>query len=155
MEIITKSAQETQNAGQDFGTRLRKQGRGKKAMLVTLYGNLGSGKTTFVQGMTKALSIPHRILSPTFVITREYPLKLNSFDRFYHIDLYRVESEIEVKSLGLVEIFENPLHIVAIEWADRLGSQLPKERIDVYCKYLNGETRQVKIISKSVQQIQP
>lgn len=122
--------------------------------MIALYGELGSGKTTFVQGLAKGLGVKQRIISPTFIIIRTYKLKSQNSNRktttqnsklFYHIDLYRIVNDI--KGLGLEEILENPQNVVAIEWAERLGDLLPKERWDLYFKYLDEEKR--KIIWKS------
>lgn len=139
MEVLTNSAQETQRLGQKIAAHLIKKGVGKKAKIFALYGELGSGKTAFVQGLAKGLGLPHRILSPTFIIVRQYPLKDKKFQRFYHIDLYRTQSEAELAVFGFSEIFTDPKNMVAIEWAERLGNILPKERNDIYIEVKNRQ----------------
>ena len=78
MEILTKSAKETNILGQKVGIDLIE---GKiKPHILTLYGELGSGKTTFVQGMAKSLGIQKRILSPTFILSRRYKIQSSRFN---------------------------------------------------------------------------
>jgi tRNA threonylcarbamoyladenosine biosynthesis protein TsaE len=132
--FITSNFKETQKLGRDFAKVL------KKGDTVCLYGDLGSGKTTFVQGLAEGLGIENRIISPTFVIVRSYELGVMSF---YHIDLYRIESEKDIESLGLDEILDNKNNIVAIEWAEKLGNIIPKKRIDVEFSYKNNDVRRI------------
>ena len=140
MEITTKSAQETQNLGASIGhsliknARLRQdfggQSRGNTATILTLSGELGSGKTTFTQGLALGLGIKNRILSPTFILSREYPLNNILFIKLIHIDLYRGEKLEDFASLGLDEIFANPANLVVIEWPERLR-ELPRNAIKI------------------------
>ncbi len=122
--------------GQELAQKLAKRGEGNGATIVCLYGELGSGKTTFAQGFAKGLGINHRLLSPTFIIVRRYDVP-QSTRWFYHVDLYRINSEKDIEGVGLLEIFTDSLAIVVIEWADRLGNLLPKKRIDV--RFMAGE----------------
>ena len=117
-------------------TGLIKQGKRTRATILALYGELGSGKTTFVQGLAKVIGVPHRILSPTFTIMREYPVQYLDFTRLFHIDLYQIK-EVDNDTLGLSEIFANPRHLVVIEWAERLGNKLPKDHLDIYFEVKN------------------
>ncbi len=154
--IITQSGEETQKFGEEFAVALTDR-------VIALYGELGSGKTTFVQGMTKGLGIKQRIISPTFVIVRQYkispprspfghlgggeattstPARCNAF---YHVDLYRIESKNELKGLGLEEIISDPQNIVAIEWAEKIKDLLPKKRIDIYFEYIDEHKRRITI----------
>ena len=133
MEIITKSAQQTQKLGEKIGRDL------KPPVIIALYGELGSGKTTFIQGLAKGLGIKKRITSPTFVFVKKYK------PNFYHIDLYRIEETKEVKSLGLEEIFSEPKAVVAIEWAEKIKEILPKNRIDIWFNYLNQKQRKIEV----------
>ncbi|MEK9143644.1 MAG: tRNA (adenosine(37)-N6)-threonylcarbamoyltransferase complex ATPase subunit type 1 TsaE, partial [Patescibacteria group bacterium] len=80
-----------------------------------------------------------RLLSPTFIIVRRYRIPDN-FGFLYHLDLYRVSSEKDLLGLGLLEILSDPDSIVFIEWAEKLGGLLPKERIDVrFSVFENGK----------------
>jgi len=134
-EIITKNAQETK----DVGERLA----GERPKIVCLYGELGSGKTTFSQGFAKGLGITKRLLSPTFIIVRRYDLPRNFF--LYHIDLYRIQTIAQMEVLGLPEIFVDPFTCVIIEWAQRLEGLLPKSRIDIYFSVFEDGKHKISI----------
>jgi len=144
MEIITQSAQETQKLGQKIGADLRKGVF--RPRVFALYGELGSGKTTFLQGLADGLGISQRILSPTFVFIREYPLTTNRFSVFYHVDLYRLETAKEAKGLGLKEFLSDPGAVVAIEWAEKMKALLPKKRVDIFFELLSQNKRKIEII---------
>lgn len=124
-------------------------GVNKGAKILALYGELGSGKTTFVQGLAKGLSLPHRIHSPTFIIVRDYPLYLKNYKRFYHVDLYRMATQADLEGLGFSEIFQNLQNIVAIEWAERLQESLPNERIDITFIPKSSEGRLITVNFKT------
>ncbi|MEK7543356.1 MAG: tRNA (adenosine(37)-N6)-threonylcarbamoyltransferase complex ATPase subunit type 1 TsaE [Patescibacteria group bacterium] len=157
----TTSPQETANLGQELGNVLRKKDKGnpserlgtrrKKgsgwsgATTVCLYGDLGSGKTTFVQGLAKTCGITSRLPSPTFFIVRRYSMP-HSVGFFYHMDLYRVMGEKELVELGLPEILADPDSIVLIEWAEKLGSLLPKRRIEIRFSILSDDTHRIAIV---------
>ena len=139
--FVTNSFRETQELGKDFARFLA------GGDIVCLHGDLGSGKTTFVQGLAKGLGIKQRIISPTFLIIRKYKIRINDeglmINDFYHIDLYRVESEKDLESLGIEEIINNKNNIVVIEWAEKLKSYLPRQRIDVGFSYVSDEVRKI------------
>ena len=142
--FITASPQETARIGQEFGNYVREKG----SHVVCLYGDLGSGKTTFVQGVGKALGIGSRLLSPTFFIVRRYTIP-QSIGFLYHIDLYRIADEKELTDLGIPEILRDPDSIVCFEWAEKLGRLLPKERIDVRLSVLKDGKHHVSICKTS------
>ena len=121
--FVTKNSQETKKLGFNFAKEL------KRGDVVCLYGDLGSGKTTFTQGLAEGLGIKQKIISPTFIIIRTYPLK-----NFYHVDLYRVEND-GMQGLGLEEILGDTSNISVIEWAEKLKDLLPKKRIDIRFSY--------------------
>src|SRR4030042_7174150 len=106
-----------------------------KQNLICLYGELGSGKTTFIQGLAQALSIKEKVISPTFILMREYQisykLQVTSYKFFVHIDCYRIESEKDVKGIDFAELWQDKRNLVVIEWADRIKKILPKERLDI------------------------
>lgn len=138
---ITKNAAETK----DFGKTLAVQLMGKKfhgPLIVALYGDLGSGKTTFIQGFARGLGLTTRLLSPTFIIVRRYPVPETSFF-FHHIDLYRMENITDMKGLGLGELFTDPVAIIVIEWAERLGTLLPEKRMDIRFEVISKNERKI------------
>ncbi len=118
----------------------------KPGDILALFGDLGSGKTTFLQGVAQGLGIKERILSPTFIISRDYSLA--GGNRFYHFDWYRIDNERQAQSLGIKEIFGGK-DIIAIEWAERAKGLLPKKRIAVYFKYGKKENQRKITIAES------
>lgn len=136
--FITNSFEETRKLGKDFAKFL------EKGDMICLYGDLGSGKTTFVQGLAQGLGIKNRIISPTFAIVRTYKL----IDRdFYHVDLYRIENNKGLGDLGIEEIINNENNIVVIEWAEKLKNYLPQKRIDIEFFYRKDDMRKISFRS--------
>lgn len=139
MEIKTSSPRETQEVAEKLAKEV------KAGDVVALFGNLGAGKTVFVQGLAKGLKIKRKIVSPTFVFMRSYPFYKNKLQlTFYHIDLYRGEGEQDFKNLGLEEVF-SPESVVVLEWANKIKETLPKKRIEVYFETVNERIRKIKI----------
>ena len=143
MEVITKSAKETQSLGEKVSADL------KPGDILALYGELGSGKTTFIQGLARGLGIKKRVISPTFVFIRQYPIN-HKPKMLYHVDLYRINNASEAQGLGLEELFADKDSIVVIEWADRVKEILPKKRTDIYFEYLEENQRRIKISGLSI-----
>ena len=112
---------------------------------IILWGPPGSGKTTFIQGLAQGLGVKKRVISPTFIFIRQYPLSKKGFKTFYHIDLYRINNETEVEGLGLEEIFADKESISVIEWADRIKKILPQKRMELFFEYLDEDQRKIKI----------
>jgi tRNA threonylcarbamoyladenosine biosynthesis protein TsaE len=138
---ITNSAEETQEAGKKFAMHLfllAQNKQKKKATILGLKGNLGGGKTTFLQGFARGLGIKEKILSPTFVIMKK-------FGNFYHIDCYRINKPEEILELGWEEIINNPKNIVAIEWPEKVKKLLPKGTRIIKFKLIDENTRQIVI----------
>jgi len=132
MEIITHSTQETKG----FANKLAKDI--KLGSVVALYGDLGSGKTTFTRFLVEALGEKKRVQSPTFVIARRYG-KVN------HIDLYRLTSKKEVEDLGFEEMIGDKDTISIVEWPELAEDLLPKDTLRIYFKYVDENTRRIKI----------
>ena len=139
MKKITKNNTETKKFGIEFSKKL------KPGDTLLLFGDLGSGKTTFTQGLAKGLGIKDRILSPTFVLQRIHDIPDSKIKYFNHIDLYRIEKPLEIKSLGLSEVFEDKETISVIEWAERLKDFSLKKGYKLYFKYLDTDAREIKI----------
>ena len=103
--IVTENFHQTQKLGEDIAGEIKSGG------FLAFFGDLGSGKTTFVQGFAKGLGIKRRIISPTFIIVRTYLVKNATF---YHIDLYRTQSADDLLGIGLNQIIEGKNNIVAL-----------------------------------------
>lgn len=99
----------------------------KPGAVLALHGDLGGGKTCFVQGLADALACDASVTSPTFTLLHEYA----GVVPLYHADLYRLDSESEIQRAGIAEYIEGD-GVLAIEWAERAGSLLPAATIHVH-----------------------
>lgn len=160
---LTLNPTQTKKLGEILATELLKKAKGEKrtrlssskeilktkplkgALVVGLEGDLGGGKTTFLQGFARGLGIKEKILSPTFIIMRKFHVPCSMFHDFYHIDCYRVGKSKEVLDLGLKEIISNSQNIVAIEWADRIRKILPKKTIIFKFEFLGQTKRKISL----------
>ena len=133
---ITKSKKETQKLGKKLAEEIFKKKLQNQSVVLGLSGNLGGGKTTFLQGFAEGLKIKEKILSPTFVIMKR-------FGNFYHIDCYRVKNEKDVLGLDFKNIIKDPKNIVAIEWPEKIKSILPKNTIFIKFKLLDKNKREI------------
>lgn len=138
-KYLTNSSLETKNLGEKIGKSLI------IGDVVLLYGDLGAGKTTFVQGLAQGLKIPDRILSPTFVLHRAHKVSDGEIKTLNHIDLYRIETHTEIESLGLEEVVNEDDSITVIEWADRLSDFKQKKGYKVWFKHLGKDKREIVI----------
>ncbi len=135
MVIVTKSASQTRELGETIGKTL------KAGSVVCLTGDLGTGKTTLVQGIAKGLGVCSRyyITSPTFTLVNEYPGRL----RLYHVDLYRLDDAVDFEDIGLLDLlFEQGA--VVIEWAEKLSEEL-ENPVSVYLESIDDHTRKIEI----------
>jgi tRNA threonylcarbamoyladenosine biosynthesis protein TsaE len=95
------------------------------ATTIALRGNLGSGKTTFVQELAKELGITDLVQSPTYVLMKSYPISYKHFNRLVHIDAYRLENAEEFKTLKPQSLFNDGHALICVEWPERVGKALP------------------------------
>lgn len=137
-KYTTKNAEETQKLGEDFAKNLLKNSNNKSAIVLALRGDLGGGKTTFLQGFAKGLGIEEKILSPTFVI-------LKRFDNFFHIDCYRINKPEEILELGWKEIISDSKNIVAVEWPEKIEKYLPENTIFIEFNFIDNDKRDIII----------
>ena len=131
----SRSANDTLRLGRSIGRHLR------GGDVVALYGDLGTGKTTFVRGMAAGIGAKRRaVTSPTFVLIHEYRGRL----MMAHADLYRLESAEDVRHLGVEDYF-NERTAVAVEWAERAAAHLPSDRLDVQLTHARRDTRSIRM----------
>jgi tRNA threonylcarbamoyladenosine biosynthesis protein TsaE len=151
LEIITENAGQTQKVGRFLAEEIIKgKLKSKKALVIGLKGELGSGKTTFIQGLAKGFGIKERITSPTFVIMKRHSIKnrgLSQLLGFYHIDCYRINHSQELINLDFKEMINNPQNVIAIEWAERIRKILPVQNI-LWINFKHLDQKQRKIILK-------
>jgi tRNA threonylcarbamoyladenosine biosynthesis protein TsaE len=109
--------------------------------VIALIGELGSGKTVFARGLARGLEVPgsFAVTSPTFTLVNEYPGRLP----FYHLDLYRISGPAQCGDLGLDELLYGQ-GATAIEWAERLGAELPEGRLEVHLTFLGESGRRLR-----------
>lgn len=141
MVYSSLSANQTQKIAAKIALQFKKNGG-----VIALIGDLGSGKTTFSQGFAKSLGITDKIISPTFVLIRQHQLP-ESERQLFHIDLYRLEGEIDPNQLGLKELLEDQESIVLIEWAEKINGYLPKKAIRIQFKKISQNERQITILN--------
>ena len=125
-----------------------KNGAGKRAMMITLAGPLGAGKTRFAKGIAQALDInPDQIISPTYVLETEYSIS-NQNIKLIHIDAYRMESADELIRLGIEKRIKHK-DIIVIEWADKFRGQISMLNAQcsiIWVKIALGEKENERVI---------
>lgn len=137
--FVSSSTEETQDIASTLISNL------EKGTTICLYGRLAAGKTTFTQGLAGSLGIS-RLVSPTFIIMREYPVTSHPvIKRLYHLDLYRLQSVEEIKAFDVDEIWSDPSNLLVIEWPEKFIDILPKSRIDIHFKATSDNQREIKI----------
>ena len=142
----TTSAEQTKKLGEEMGEEILAMRKSSHAVVLGLEGELGSGKTTFVQGLAKGLGIKERVLSPTFLVIKEFELHHTKKTMLYHIDCYRLQSPQELLDLGFKSILANPKHVVVIEWADKVAEILPKDTKWMRLSVIDENTRELDVI---------
>jgi len=149
VEFVSGSPDKTRRIGNILAREILKSSSGNKAVVLGLMGDLGGGKTTFLQGFAFGLGLREKVLSPTFVIFRRNRIGGNPvFKNFFHFDCYRIGKPEEVLSLGLKDIISDPRNIVAIEWAGRLGKTLPLDAVLLDFEFINKTTRKIHVCCK-------
>ena len=119
MNVTTRGPQETEAVAVALGDVL------DAGDLVVLSGDLGTGKTTFVKGVARALGVRETVTSPTFTIVQEYDGRVP----LAHVDVYRIDRIQELYDFGFEELFDD--RVVLIEWGDTVDPALPRDRVDV------------------------
>ncbi len=132
MKFLSQNPSETKKIGEKIAK--------KNFSIIALMGNLGAGKTTFLQGYAKGLGIKEKILSPTFLILKKFPIKEKNF---IHIDCYRIKNSKEIISLDWQEFVKKD--IIAIEWPERIKDILPNKTVWIKFKIIDKNKREITI----------
>lgn len=135
-KFFSRSVQETQQIAKKIAKKYLQRYR-----IFTLSGELGSGKTVFVQGFVKHLNIKDKIVSPTFILIREHKIP-KSEKILFHIDLYRLEN---TENIGLKEIFQNKNTIVLVEWPEKIDMQFLGDVVKIYFTKISETKRKVQV----------
>lgn len=164
MEFVSKSVEETKKIASNFAkaTLDKPDFEKNKATVVGLYGELGSGKTTFMKYLAENLGVQETIQSPTFVIMKKYELRNTSnevrkdldyselelrnshFDFLIHIDAYRIEKEAEMLNLGWEDMINDLKNLICIEWPERILGIMPPH---IMLRFEHGERENERKIS--------
>ena len=142
LDFISHSPDQTRRLGWRLGQHAR------VGDLFLLSGTFGAGKTALTQGLAAGLGVAERVTSPSFALVNEHdgrdaagvPLRL------YHIDLYRLETEAEVASVGLEDMLDDPGGICAIEWPDRLGDRRAREHLLILLEPVSETKRRLAFL---------
>jgi len=134
----TSSEAETVHAGEEFALQLR------MGDIVACYGDLGAGKTRFIQGICRGLGVTEHVTSPTFTILNVYT---GGAFPVFHFDFYRIGSTAELRDVGAREYFERGDGLCLIEWPEKASDLLPRSRFEV--RMMHGNHPGERIISVS------
>jgi tRNA threonylcarbamoyladenosine biosynthesis protein TsaE len=134
VKFRTSSEEETIALGRQLAPSLR------PPAVVLLIGNLGAGKTTLAKGIVEGLgaAAPDEVTSPTFTLIHEYGPGV------YHIDLYRLDTAAEVRTLGLDDLFAQHA-VVLIEWGERFPELMPAERVEITITSVGDDAREIQV----------
>jgi len=171
MKFVSKNLKQTEEIAKSFLEKIALE-FSDGAIVVGLYGDLGSGKTTFTQSIAKYLGIDENVTSPTFVIQKRYQIpnteyrmsnigekkekdKKNTeihhspfnipYSSFIHIDAYRLDSGKELLALDFERDLNDPKNIIFIEWPERVSEILPKNHAKINFKFISENEREVEI----------
>lgn len=127
-----------------MGNAIVKIKKREKALVIGLEGNLGSGKTTFTQGLASGLGIKEKIISPTFVILKKFRVHTPAFKTFYHFDCYRLKKSKEILDLDFKKFVSDPQNILAIEWVNQISKILPRDTLMLKFRIIHQNTREIE-----------
>lgn len=142
MHATTHSLEEFNEEAARFITELLP--RPGNATVVTLSGELGAGKTTFVQAVAKALGVAESVTSPTFVLEKIYQLEGREFSHLIHIDAYRLKGAQELEALGWKELLADTGNLIVLEWPERVAETIPEDAIRIRFD-IHGDERTISI----------
>jgi len=128
MEYKTRSLKEFNAEAKRFARTLSP---GASATVVALSGDLGAGKTAFVQEVAREFGVEEQVNSPTFVIEKVYECNEGAYIRLVHIDAYRLKGKHELDVLGWKELAGDKSNLILIEWPENVGEAIPKDAIRV------------------------
>jgi len=162
MDFFSKNLEDTKNAAKKLLENISGDHNGRKtAVVVGLYGELGSGKTTFTQAVGSLLGVKESMASPTFVIEKIYKINsptaaafknLSQFIHLIHIDAYRLESPEEIRRLGWSDLLADPQNLILVEWPERIAAAMPEKHTRIYLEHIDENTRKIIIQNQNQNQ---
>lgn len=138
-EFTSSGPEETRKIGRNL---IQQFGQNQK---YCLFGALAAGKTTLVKGIAEELGITHTIVSPSYVLLRQY----EGDSPLFHLDLFRIQSSSEFLEAGLEEYLIRKRGVVVLEWAGRIKEILPDERIDVEFELSGENERELRVYPRT------
>ncbi len=135
--MLSESTKETKKIGEKLGKEILLK---KEIVFLSLEGDLGSGKTTFVKGLAKGLGVDDEIVSPTFLIYKRYSAKNNK--TLYHFDAYRI-SEKDLPLLGFEEIIKENKNIIVVEWGENIRKSIPEKSVKIIFSFVDNNKRKL------------
>ena len=144
-DFLTITSAGTKKVGREMAKKILKEGIKKTSCVLALEGDLGGGKTTFLQGFALGLGIKEKILSPTFVIMKRFQLGVKDFKNFYHLDCYRIKTAEDILDLDFKNILSQPENIIAIEWSELIKEVLPANAILIKFKFIDDKKRKIAV----------
>ena len=165
--MISKNIEDTEKIAKEFLKKIRPIKTG--ATVVGLYGDLGTGKTTFTQFVAESLGVKNKVNSPTYVIMKKYKIQAHpnpsqsegrrtspptpllikgegrNFKYLFHLDAYRLKNEKELSVLGWEEIISNKEHLVFMEWPENIKKAMPKKHHQIHIRHLKEGYRKFEI----------
>lgn len=143
-KMVTKNFEETREEGKALAEKLR------GGEVICLSGDLGSGKTTFTQGILEGLGAEKPYVSPTFMIMKKYELGARSREEkiknVYHIDTYRID-EKAILDLGWEEMLEEKDSVIIVEWPERIKNIIPGLARWIEFKWIGENEREIADLS--------
>ena len=138
LTVVSASAEQTRMLGEWCGRWIA------APLAIFLQGELGSGKTVFVQGLARGLGVPARtyVTSPSFTLVNEYPARLPLF----HLDLYRLEPGADLEDIGVADMLSGD-GVTAIEWAERLNAAGVADRLEIRFEVVDPEARRMRFVA--------
>lgn len=133
--VTTESAEQTRTLAAELAAVLPPD------TVLALHGDMGVGKTTFVQGLAQGLGVREHVTSPTFAI---YSVYQGAARRLVHLDAYRLEKEAQIESLLLDEFLVSPF-VLAVEWPEKTGAWLPKDAWHLTLSIVAGDRHHLRL----------
>lgn len=137
MEYISRNEKETYDIAEKIASSAQ------PGDVFALFGDLGSGKTTFTKGFAAFLGIKKHVTSPTFVISKEYEVLSSPIEKLVHVDCYRLSCEEDAENIGLGEYLNGGKSILLLEWPEKIEKILPHNTKKIYFEYIDENTRKI------------
>lgn len=137
-KVITQTIEQTHALAKDFISHNTQK-------IIALEGELGSGKTTFTQGILSASGAEKPYTSPTFTIMKEYDVNAFNYEKIYHIDAYRIGSD-DMINLGWQDIVLDQKSLIIIEWPENIQDLLPHDTIKIQCTWISDAEREYAFV---------